>query len=583
MKSNIYHSIMIKDITNDMVKTKIVVSGWVQNIRDHGGVLFLDLRDTTGVLQTVSNDDEMFKGLARESVVKLEGTLRKRDKDTINEKLKSGEVELLVDKLEILGTSLHELPFEIISSKQVQEDIRLKYRYLDMRNDKVKSNILLRSEILHYLRNKMYDLGFTEVQTPILTTSSPEGARDFVVPSRNFKGKFYALPQAPQIYKELLMVGGIGKYFQVAPCFRDEDARRDRTLEFYQLDLEMSFITEEEVLELGENIFYDVFTKYSDKEVSKKPFRRIDYMDSMEMYGTDKPDLRNPLVIKDISRVLKNTTFGPFKSSVVKAIVVDGIGDKSNSWFNEVVDYASSVGMPGIGYLTLCKDGTFKGPIDKFLTDKERKELIEYLNMKENSVVFFIANKVKKVAQKFAGLIRIELGKKLDLIDENKIELCIINNFPMFEYDDKLRKYEFCHNPFSLPHDTKIEYNKDNVEKVLAYQYDFVCNGNEMASGAIRNNDLDSLVKGFEVVGYTRDEVEKRFSSLFTAFKYGCPPHGGMALGIDRILMIIKDEINLREVQAFPTSTSGQDLMMGSPSVLDKKQLDELGIKIKEE
>lgn len=583
MKSNIYHSIMIKDITNDMVKTKIVVSGWVQNIRDHGGVLFLDLRDTTGVLQTVSNDDEMFKGLARESVVKLEGTLRKRDKDTINEKLKSGEVELLVDKLEILGTSLHELPFEIISSKQVQEDIRLKYRYLDMRNDKVKSNILLRSEILHYLRNKMYDLGFTEVQTPILTTSSPEGARDFVVPSRNFKGKFYALPQAPQIYKELLMVGGIDKYFQVAPCFRDEDARRDRTLEFYQLDLEMSFITEEEVLELGENIFYDVFTKYSDKEVSKKPFRRIDYMDSMEMYGTDKPDLRNPLIIKDISKILENTTFGPFKSSVVKAIVADGIGDKSNSWFNEVVEYASSVGMPGIGYLTLCKNGTFKGPIDKFLTDKERKELIEYLNMKENSVVFFIANKVKKVAQKFAGLIRIELGKKLDLIDENKIELCIINNFPMFEYDDKLRKYEFCHNPFSLPHDTKIEYNKDNVEKVLAYQYDFVCNGNEMASGAIRNNDLDSLVKGFEVVGYTRDEVEKRFSSLFTAFKYGCPPHGGMALGIDRILMIIKDEINLREVQAFPTSTSGQDLMMGSPSVLDKKQLDELGIKIKEE
>ena len=583
MKSNIYHSIMIKDITNDMVKTKIVVSGWVQNIRDHGGVLFLDLRDTTGVLQTVSNDDEMFKGLARESVVKLEGTLRKRDKDTINKKLKSGEVELLVDKLEILGTSLHELPFEIISSKQVQEDIRLKYRYLDMRNDKVKSNILLRSEILHYLRNKMYDLGFTEVQTPILTTSSPEGARDFVVPSRNFKGRFYALPQAPQIYKELLMVGGIDKYFQVAPCFRDEDARRDRTLEFYQLDLEMSFITEEEVLELGENIFYDVFTKYSDKEVSKKPFRRIDYMDSMEMYGTDKPDLRNPLIIKDISKILVNTTFGPFKSSVVKAIVVDGIGDKSNSWFNEVVDYASSIGMPGIGYLTLCKDGTFKGPIDKFLTDEERKELIEYLNMKENSVVFFIANKVKKVAQKFAGLIRIELGKKLDLIDENKIELCIINNFPMFEYDDKLRKYEFCHNPFSLPHDTKIEYNKDNVEKVLAYQYDFVCNGNEMASGAIRNNDLDSLVKGFEVVGYTRDEVEKRFSSLFTAFKYGCPPHGGMALGIDRILMIIKDEINLREVQAFPTSTSGQDLMMGSPSVLDKMQLDELGIKIKEE
>lgn len=583
MKTNKYRSIMISDITNDMTGKTIVVSGWVQNIRDHGGVLFLDLRDTSGVLQTVSNDDSMFKGLAKESVIRLEGTLRKRSVDTINEKLKSGEVELLVSKLDVLGDSLHELPFDIRESKSVSEDIRLKYRYLDMRNDKVKDNILLRSEILHYLRNKMYDLGFTEVQTPILTASSPEGARDFVVPSRNFKGKFYALPQAPQIYKELLMVGGLDKYFQVAPCFRDEDARSDRTLEFYQLDLEMSYIEEEEVLELGETLFYDVFKKYSGKDVSPKPFRRISYIDSMEMYGTDKPDLRNPLIIKDISDILKNTTFGPFKNSTIKAIVVDGIGDKSNSWFNEAVDYASSIGMPGIGYLTLTKEHTFKGPIDKFLTETEREDLIKYLDMKENDVVFFIANKVLKVAQKFAGLIRIELGRKLDLIDKNKIELCIINDFPMFEYDDKTRKYEFCHNPFSLPHKEFIEYNKDNVDKVLAYQYDFVCNGNEMASGAIRNSNLDLLVKGFEVVGYTKEEVEKRFSSLFTAFKYGCPPHGGMALGIDRILMIIKDETNLREVQAFPASTSGQDLMMGSPSTLEPKQLEELGIKIKEE
>ena len=583
MKTNKYRTIMISDITNDMVGKTIVVSGWVQNIRDHGGVLFLDLRDTSGVLQTVSNDDSMFKGLAKESVIRLEGTLRKRSEDTINEKLKSGEVELLVSKLDMLGESLHELPFEIRESKSVSEDIRLKYRYLDMRNEKVKDNILLRSEILHYLRNKMYDLSFTEVQTPILTASSPEGARDFVVPSRNFKGKFYALPQAPQIYKELLMVGGLDKYFQVAPCFRDEDARSDRTLEFYQLDLEMSYVEEEEILELGETLFYDVFSKYSNKKVSPKPFRRISYIDSMEMYGTDKPDLRNPLIIKDISDILKDTTFGPFKNSTIKAIVVDGIGDKSNSWFNEVVDYASSIGMPGIGYLTLTKEGTFKGPIDKFLTDTEREDLIKYLDMKENSVVFFIANKVLKVAQKFAGLIRIELGRKLDLIDKDRIELCIINDFPMFEYDDKTRKYEFCHNPFSLPHARDIEYNKDNVDKVLAYQYDFVCNGNEMASGAIRNSNLDSLVKGFEVVGYTKEEVEKRFSSLFTAFKYGCPPHGGMALGIDRILMIIKDETNLREVQAFPASTSGQDLMMGSPSTLEPKQLEELGIKIKEE
>ena len=583
MKTNRYRTIMISDITNDMVGKTIVVSGWVQNIRDHGGVLFLDLRDTSGVLQTVSNDDSMFKGLAKESVIRLEGTLRKRSVDTINEKLKSGEVELLVSKLDILGESLHELPFEIRESKSVSEEIRLKYRYLDMRNEKVKDNILLRSEILHYLRNKMYDLSFTEVQTPILTASSPEGARDFVVPSRNFKGKFYALPQAPQIYKELLMVGGIDKYFQVAPCFRDEDARSDRTLEFYQLDLEMSYVEEEEILELGEELFYDVFSKYSNKKVSPKPFRRISYIDSMEMYGTDKPDLRNPLIIKDISDILKNTTFGPFKNSTIKAIVVDGMGEKSNSWFNEVVDYASSIGMPGIGYLTLTKERTFKGPIDKFLTDTEREDLIKYLDMKENSVVFFIANKVLKVAQKFAGLIRIELGRKLDLIDKDKIELCIVNDFPMFEYDDKTRKYEFCHNPFSLPHETDIEYNKDNIDKVLAYQYDFVCNGNEMASGAIRNSDLDSLVRGFEVVGYTKEEVKKRFSSLFTAFKYGCPPHGGMALGIDRILMILKDETNLREVQVFPASTSGQDLMMGSPSTLEPKQLEELGIKIKEE
>lgn len=583
MKTNKYRTIMISDIENDMVGKEIIVSGWVQNIRDHGGVLFLDLRDTSGVLQTVSNDDSIFKGLAKETVIRLKGILRKRDEDTINKKIKSGEVELLISELDVLGESLHELPFEIMSSKQVSEDVRLKYRYLDMRNDKVKDNILLRSEILHFLRNKMYDLSFTEVQTPILTASSPEGARDFVVPSRNFKGKFYALPQAPQIYKELLMVGGIDKYFQVAPCFRDEDARSDRTLEFYQLDLEMNFVTEEEVLLLGEEIFHSVFTKYSDKKVSPKPFRRISYNDSMEMYGTDKPDLRNPLIIKDISKILENTTFGPFKSSIIKAIVVDDIGDKSNSWFNEIVDYASYIGMPGIGYLTLTKDKTFKGPIDKFLNDTERKDLIEFLSMKENSVVFFIANKNKKVAQKFSGQIRTYLGNKLNLIDENRIELCIINDFPMFEYDEKLRKYEFCHNPFSLPHENNIEYNKDNMDEILAYQYDFVCNGNEMASGAIRNSNVESLIKGFEAVGYKRDEVERKFQSLITAFKYGCPPHGGMALGIDRIIMILKDESNLREVQAFPVSTSGQDLMMGSPSTLEPKQLEELGIKIKEE
>lgn len=581
MKENIYRTHHCCDIDASMVGEKIVVSGWIENIRDHGGVLFLDLRDNTETLQTVSNDDSLFMGLAKESVVKLTGVVRKRDEATYNNRLKTGEVELLVETLEVLSASLHDLPFSIMTSKDANEEVRLKYRYLDMRNSKVKENIKLRSDVLHFLRNKMYDLGFTEVQTPILTASSPEGARDFVVPSRNFKGKFYALPQAPQIYKELLMVGGVEKYFQVAPCFRDEDARRDRTLEFYQLDLEMSYVTEEEVLEVGEEIFYDVFTKFSDKKVSPKPFRRIAYRDAMEMYGTDKPDLRNPLVICDATEILKDTTFGPFKKSTIKAIVVDDIGDKANSWFNEVVDFASSIGMPGIGYLTLMSDGTFKGPIDKFLSDNERDALVKSFAMKENSVIFFIANKRKKIAQKFAGQIRDELGRKLNLIDKDRLELCIIKDFPMFEYDDEAKKYEFCHNPFSLPHGGISDYEKyDNVEDILAYQYDFVCNGNEMASGAIRNHDLDSLAKGFEVVGYTRDEIETRFSSIFTAFKYGCPPHGGMAPGIDRILMLIKDEPNLREVQAFPTSASGADNMMGSPSELTRMQLKELGIKI---
>ena len=580
---NKYRTHMIKDINESLVDKKVVVSGWIENIRDHGGVLFLDLRDESGTLQTVSNDDDMFKGLAKESVIKLTGVIRKRAEGTENERIATGTVELLVDSLEMLGESVHELPFEIMTSKSTKDDVRLKYRYLDMRNEQVKKNMILRSDILHFLRNKMYDLGFNEVQTPILTASSPEGARDFVVPSRLIKGKFYDLPQAPQIYKELLMVGGMGKYFQIAPCFRDEDARADRTLEFYQLDLEMSFVEEDEVLAVGESIFYDTFTKFSNKEVSKPPFRRIAYKDAMEDYGTDKPDLRNPLIIKDATEVLKDTTFGPFKKSTIKVIVADNIGQNSNSWFNEIVDYASSIGMPGIGYITLMEDGSLKGPIDKFLSDTERASLIKEFNMKTNSVMFFIANRNKLHAQKFAGLIRNELGRKMELIDNNKLELCIINDFPMFEFDEQNKKWEFCHNPFSLPHGGIKDYEEKDPSEILAYQFDFVCNGNEMASGAIRNHDLNSLAKGFEIVGYSRKEVEERFKSIFTAFKYGCPPHGGMAPGIDRLIMLIQDEPNLREVQAFPTSASGADLMMGSPATLMKEQLDELGIKVVEE
>lgn len=580
---NKYRTHLLKDINETLAGQDVIVSGWVENIRDHGGVLFLDLRDETSTLQTVSNDDDMFKGIAKESVVKLTGKIRKREEGTENDRISTGNVEMVVDSLEMLGSCVHELPFEIMTSKQTKDDVRLKYRYLDMRNEAVKKNMVLRSDILHFLRNKMYDLGFTEVQTPILTASSPEGARDFVVPSRLFKGKFYALPQAPQIYKELLMVGGMGKYFQIAPCFRDEDARADRTLEFYQLDMEMSFVEEDEVLEVGESIFYDTFTKFSNKEVSKPPFRRIAYRDAMEMYGSDKPDLRNPLIIKDASVVLKDTTFGPFKKSTIKVIVCDGIGENSNSWFNEIVDYASSIGMPGIGYITLMSDGSLKGPIDKFLSDEERENLIHKFDMKENSVMFFIANRNKLHAQKFAGLIRNELGRKMNLIDNNKLELCIINDFPMFEFDEQTKKWEFCHNPFSLPHGGIKDYEEKDPGEILAYQFDFVCNGNEMASGAIRNHDLDSLAKGFEIVGYSREEVENRFKSIFTAFKYGCPPHGGMAPGIDRLIMLIQDEPNLREVQAFPTSASGADLMMGSPATLMPIQLKELGIKVVEE
>ena len=584
MKENIFRTHNCGELRESDIGKKVRLSGFVDTIRDHGGVQFVDLRDNYGRTQVVVHDESLLKGISKETVIKIEGEVIRRDEETINEKLPTGLVEVVCEKLELLSSRAEQIPFEIDLSKETNEEVRLKYRYLDLRNPEVNKNIKLRGEVLHFLRNKMYDLGFTEIQTPLLTASSPEGARDFVVPSRKFKGRFYALPQAPQIYKELLMVGGFDKYFQIAPCFRDEDGRKDRTLEFYQLDFEMSYVTEEDILEIGSDIYYDVFTKFSNKKVNEKPFRQISYKDAMNMYGSDKPDLRNPLIIKDASETLKNTTFKPFSESVIKVIVVDDIGTKPNSWFNEIVDYASSIGMPGIGYITLMEDGSLKGPIDKFLSDEERNNLIKDFDMKTNSVMFFIANKNLKVAQKFAGQIRDELGRKLDLIDNNRIEVAIIKDFPMFEYDDKEKKWDFCHNPFSKPILKDGEdYESANLEDVVAHQFDFVANGFELASGAIRNTDLDLLEKGFEKVGYPKGTLEERFTSLATAFKYGAPPHGGMAPGIDRILMIIQDEPNLREVQAFPPNASGQDQMMGSPSVLEPKQLEELGIKVVEE
>jgi len=581
MKENKYRSQYCGCVTEADIDKTIKLSGWVENIRDHGGVIFVDLRDEKGTIQLVSNDEKMFSDLTRESTICVEGLVRKRNEEDYNLKIETGKIELVVSKLEILGAANNVLPFEIITSHEVSEDLRLKYRYLDLRNKKVHDTITFRSELLKFLRNKMDSLAFTEVQTPIITASSPEGARDFLVPSRKFHGKFYALPQAPQVFKELLMVGGFDRYYQVAPCFRDEDCRRDRTLEFYQLDLEMAFATEDDVCEIGEEIFYDTFTKFSDKTVSPRPFRRIAYKDAMMLYGTDKPDLRNPLTIMDLSEEFIDSEFKPFRGSVVRAIKVDDIADKSNSWFNELVDYAKTIGMPGIGYISVLEDLSFKGPIDKFLSDEERKNIIEKASLKAGSVLFFIADKKEKLAAKQAGMIRDELGRKLDLIDPNRFEFCIINDFPMFEYDEEEEKYDFCHNPFSMPHGGIKAFDTDDIDSILAYQYDFVCNGNEMASGAVRNHDIKSLEKGFELVGYSKETVEEKFRSLYNAFQYGAPPHAGMAPGIDRMIMLLKDEENLREVQAFPMSVSGQDFMMGCPSEVSEQQLREIHIKIR--
>ena len=561
------------------IDEEVIVSGWVDSVRDHGGILFLDLRDSEGVLQITSEDSSMFSNLNKESVVKVKGTVRKRKEDDYNDKIKTGHIELVAKEIEVLSKCKHVLPFEIKTSKTVSDDIRLKYRYLDLRNPKMHDVVLLRSELLHFIRNKMHDKMFTEVQTPILTTSSPEGARDFVVPSRNFHGKFYALPQAPQIYKQLLMVSGIDKYFQIAPCFRDEDPRADRTLEFYQLDIEMSFPDIEELYELGEDIYVDIFEKFSDKKIVNKKFPRIPYREAMLKYGTDKPDLRNPLEIIDLTEEFKDTSFKPFRNTTVRGIKVDDLADKTNSWYNDIVDYATSIGMPGIGYINVMDDMSFKGPIDKFLSDEERECLIKKANLKQGSALFFIAD--KKYYNRYASLIRTYLGEKLELIDKNVYSFCIINDFPMFEYDDDNDKIDFGHNPFSRPKCTIDEITKDNYQDILAYQFDFVCNGEEMASGAIRNTDLDVLFKCFELVGYKKEEVKDKFKSITTAFEYGVPPHGGFAPGLDRILMMLLGEDNLREVQTFPPAASGQDLLMGGPTELTEQQLREIHVKIR--
>lgn len=579
---NTYRTQYNNDLSLDDIGKEIKACGFVENIRDHGGVIFVDLRDETGLLQVVSNDDKMFDGLTKESAVTLSGVIRKRDEDNYNPKIKTGEIEVLASDFKILGKAKNELPFEVITSTNVNEEVRLKYRYLDLRNPKVHENIKFRSEVIKFLRNKMDSLGFTEIQTPILTASSPEGARDYLVPSRKYKGKFYALPQAPQQFKQLLMVSGFDKYYQIAPCFRDEDARADRSPgEFYQLDMEMAFATAEDVYNVSEEVIYDTFTKFSNKKVSPRPFRRIPYKESMAKYGTDKPDLRNPLEIIDLTESFKNTTFKPFSNSFVKAIAVDDIASKPNSWFNEVVDYAKKIGMPGIGYITVLDDMSFKGPIDKFLSEEERKDLIKKANLKAGSVLFFIADKHENTALSQAGMVRTYLGNKLELIDDNKFEFCFIVDFPMYEYDETLGKYIFMHNPFSMPKGGLDGLKNENVLDILADQYDIVCNGIELSSGAVRNHDVNVMEKAFEIAGYTKEELKERFKSLYTAFQYGAPPHAGIAPGVDRMIMLLKDEPNIREVIAFPLNSNAQDVLMDAPSVISEAQLREVHIKIR--
>ena len=578
---NKYRTIYCGEVTIANIGEEIRVAGWLEQKRNLGSLVFMTLRDETGVIQLISEDIESFKDITRESTMTVTGTVRHRAEGMTNPNMKTGEVEVLVSAFEVLGEALNVLPFEINRSTDAFEDTRLKYRYLDLRNPKVHDRILFRTEVLDYMRKIMKEMKFTEIQTPIITASSPEGARDFIVPSRKYKGKFYALPQAPQIFKQLLMCSGFNRYFQIAPCFRDEDPRSDRLYgEFYQLDLEMSFATDENVYEVGEKIFYDIFTHFSDKEVSPRPFRRIPYREAMLKYGSDKPDLRNPLIIEDITDILSKSTFEPFKTSHIRGITVTNI-DKSNSWYKSMEEYMKSIGAVGLSYIKVNEDMTFKSSIDKFLDDSLRKELIDKCHLVPGSALFVLADSKNKI-NKLAGLLRIKLGSELDLIDKNKYEFCIVNDFPMYEYNEEDNKYDFGHNPFSMPQGGLEALKEDNLENVLAYQYDFVCNGYEMASGAVRNHDIKIMKRAFELAGYTEEDVETKFRSLYTAFQYGAPPHAGMAPGIDRILMLLKDEENIREMVAFPLGANGADAMMGCPGEVFEKQLRETHIKVRD-
>ena len=578
---NQYRDVTLKEISEGDIGRELRVAGWIENIRDHGGVSLVDLRDMYGVLQVVMRDTSLLEGLSKEMSVSIEGLIEKRDEETYNPRIPTGTIEMEAHQVDVLGKVYKQLPFEIMTSKETREDVRLKYRYLDLRNQKVKDNIIFRSQVIAYLREKMTEMGFLEIQTPILCASSPEGARDYIVPSRKYKGKFYALPQAPQQFKQLLMVSGFDKYFQIAPCFRDEDARADRSPgEFYQLDFEMSFATQEDVFAVGEEVLSAVFEKFAPEgaAVTKAPYPIISYKQAMLEFGTDKPDLRNPLRIIDLTDFFQVCTFKPFQGRTVRAIKVHA--DMSKGFHEKLLKFATDMGMGGLGYLEVAEDLSYKGPIDKFIPEEKKGELRELAGLSVGDTIFFIADREERAAF-YAGQLRTELGQKLDLMEKNAYRFCYINDFPMFERDPETKQIGFTHNPFSMPQGGLEALNTKDPLEVLAYQYDIVCNGVELSSGAVRNHDMEIMEKAFAIAGYDEETLKTKFGALYNAFQFGAPPHAGMAPGVDRMIMLLRNEENIREVIAFPMSGSAQDLMCGAPGDVTEQQLREVHIKVR--
>ena len=578
---NIYRNVYSGDVDLSYVGKEVRLAGWIDTIRNLGSLVFITLRDESGIVQLISENIEYSK-LNRESTVSVTGVVNKRTPDMVNTSMKTGDVEVLIESLTVLGDVYKTLPFEVKSSKTSSEETRLRYRYLDLRNSEVHDNIIFRSQVIDFIRCTMKDMNFTEIQTPIITASSPEGARDFVVPSRKFKGKFYALPQAPQIFKQLLMCSGFNKYFQIAPCFRDEDPRSDRLYgEFYQLDFEMSFATQEDVFPVGERIFYDVFKKFGKKDVSPIPFRRIPYSEAMEKYGSDKPDLRIHFEINNISNILSNSDSSLFINSEVKAMKISET-DKSNSWFKRLEEEYKELGVKALGFVKLDEENNFVGSMAKLFSDSEKSQLIDMFDLKTNNVLFIVCGEKSEKFDNLCGSIRVRIAKEHNLIDDSKYEFCIIVDFPMYEWNQEEEKYDFTHNPFSMPKGGLEALNNIKPDLITANQYDFVCNGMEMASGGERNYSPVMLKKAFQIAGYDESTIESKFPSLYQAFQFGAPPHAGMAPGIDRILMTLKDEENIREMVAFPMSANGSDSLMGSPSVISEEQLREVHIKLRD-